>query len=175
MIKHTELRTGNQLIYFSEEGPLRTKIDWQDIKWCEEDPEGFNKVHAPIILTEPIMTKIRRVERPDFVAVEFSVSGPGERQVENNYWSREVVSDRRLHLSPNYHYEPTGDGRERVKKLHPEFWFIWICSYGTGSSWFLNIRDCHVNPLKYFHDFQNLFYGLSGKELLLREDAGNGN
>jgi len=167
MITSRQIRTGNQLLYHSEEGPLKTTIDWQDIKWCEEDPEGFNKVHSPIVLTETIMTKIRRIERPDFAALEFSVSDPGERQIEKNYYSREIVSNRRLHLSPSYNTEPATNGG-RVKKLEPEFWFIWICSYGTGSNWFLNIRDCHSNPLKYLHDFQNVFQGISGKEIILK-------
>jgi hypothetical protein len=32
-----------------------TKLDWQDIKWCEENNEDFNKVHAPLKLTTDLI------------------------------------------------------------------------------------------------------------------------
>src|SRR5688572_13873392 len=164
MISHTELRSGNQLHYLSAEGEtLLAKIDWQDLKWLEEDSKGFNAVHNPIILTEDIMIKIRCRYREENSRVEFSVSEPGERQVEKNYWSNEVVEDRRLHMSPAY--RDTFIEGKPVRNSIPSFWFIWICAYGTGSNWFLSIRDIHRNPLIYFHDLQNLYFSLSGKEL----------
>lgn len=53
MIQINELRTGNLLNYDTSEGEtLPTKIDWQDLKWLDEDPKGFNLVHTPIPLTE---------------------------------------------------------------------------------------------------------------------------
>lgn len=53
MIKLNELRTGNLLNYDNSEGEtLPTKIDWQDLKWLDEDPKGFNLAHTPIPLTE---------------------------------------------------------------------------------------------------------------------------
>jgi len=173
MIKINELRTGNQLNYQTAEGDvLPTKIDWQDLKWLEEDPKGFNAVHAPITLTEDLMKKIWCNYNKDNNRIEFSMTPPGERQVENNYWSRELIDSRRLHLSPNYRTEFVDN--KPLKPTHPNFWFIWICSHGTGSEWFLNIRDCHFNPLKYFHDLQNVYFSLSGNELFLKdENTGN--
>jgi hypothetical protein len=168
MLKAEDLRSGNQLIYWGEEKPLFCKIDWQDIKWCTEDPEGFNEVHSPIILTEPIMLFIRVQHRPDFSRPVFSMSPPGERQVENNFWSDELIDERKLHLSPSYDYEVNAD-HTRVKQERPKFWFCWICSHGTGSSWFMNIRDLRQSPLIHFHDLQNLYRSISGKELFINK------
>src|SRR5690606_5568730 len=52
-LKENELRIGNFLNYTTAEGDvLPTTIDWQDLKWISEDPEGFNLVHSPIELDE---------------------------------------------------------------------------------------------------------------------------
>lgn len=169
-IQASELRTGNQLYYRAPdgEGSGLCKVDWQDIKWCEEDPVDFNKHHRPLLLTESLMVKVRCQYLEDASRIEFSTSEPGERQIEKNYWSNEVVSDRRLHLSPSYDYKMGSE--TRVRDGGPKFWFIWICAYGTGSGWFLNIRDCHHRPLRFFHELQNIYFSLSGSELLLRND-----
>ncbi|MCE2934408.1 MAG: hypothetical protein LW845_16495 [Flammeovirgaceae bacterium] len=53
-IQPNQILTGTYLQYFiGEEGCEwdTTKLDWQDIKWCEEDNDNFNKVHKPIPLT----------------------------------------------------------------------------------------------------------------------------
>ena len=58
MIQKTDLRTGNHLKYYiGEEGVAwdATKIDWQDIKWCEEKNENFNEVHKGIDITTTIL------------------------------------------------------------------------------------------------------------------------
>ncbi len=56
MIKINELRTGNLLNYKTAEGDvLPTKIDWQDLKWLDEDPKGFNSVHDGVLLTDKLM------------------------------------------------------------------------------------------------------------------------
>ena len=58
MIQKTDLRTGNHLKYYiGEEGVAwdATKIDWQDIKWCEENNENFNEVHKGIDITTTIL------------------------------------------------------------------------------------------------------------------------
>lgn len=48
-----DLKCGNILNYHTSEGDvLPTIIDWHDLKWLTEDPEGFNLVHSPIPLTE---------------------------------------------------------------------------------------------------------------------------
>lgn len=66
MIKIIELRTGCLLNYATSEGEsLPTKIDWQDLKWLDEDPTGFNLVHTPIPLTEVWIEKLgfeKRIE-----------------------------------------------------------------------------------------------------------------
>jgi hypothetical protein len=59
MIQKTDLRIGNHLQYFiGEEGCdwSDTKIDWQDLKWCDELNENFNKVHKGIPITETFFT-----------------------------------------------------------------------------------------------------------------------
>ena len=58
MIQKTDLRTGNHLKYYiGEEGVTwdATKIDWQDIQWCEEKNENFNEVHKGIDITTTIL------------------------------------------------------------------------------------------------------------------------
>jgi len=53
-IQPNQILTGTYLQYFIGENGCEwdtTKLNWQDIKWCEEDNENFNKVHKPIPLT----------------------------------------------------------------------------------------------------------------------------
>jgi hypothetical protein len=160
------LRVGNQLHYDTGEEVAITTIDWQDIKWCSEKQENFNANHKPLILTESLMRKVRRVCQPDYSMIEFQVTPPGERQIENNYWSHEICDCRRLHLSPSFRHSFV-EGKS-VKEEIPEFWFVWICAYGTGSNWSLNIKDIHQSPLQYFHQLQNLYHALNGSHLTLR-------
>lgn len=49
-----DLRSGNILEYDTKEteGWLPTVIDWQDLKWLEQNPDDFNRVHRPINLDE---------------------------------------------------------------------------------------------------------------------------
>lgn len=54
-IKPNEIRTGNFFEYLIEEDTKTwepTKLDWQDIKWCEEENDDFNQAHRPIPITE---------------------------------------------------------------------------------------------------------------------------
>ena len=54
-----EFRTGNLLNYTTAENDiLPTRIDWQDLKWLEEDSKGFELAHSKISLTEDILVKI---------------------------------------------------------------------------------------------------------------------
>ena len=54
------IKIGNILNYTTAEGDvLPTKIDWQDLKWIDEDPEGFSLVHSPIELTASLMIHMR--------------------------------------------------------------------------------------------------------------------
>lgn len=67
MIDPKELRLGNKMEYFIGEEGLKWEsctIDWQDIKWCEEENENFNKVHRPIPLTEGWLRKTPFKEVP---------------------------------------------------------------------------------------------------------------
>jgi hypothetical protein len=58
-LKANELRCGNLINYLTAEGDnLETTIDWQDLKWVTEDPNGFNYVHLPIPLTEEWLVKL---------------------------------------------------------------------------------------------------------------------
>lgn len=56
MIKPNEIRAGNILNYITdEECLLTTTIDWQDIKYCTENPQDLNRHHFPILLTEEVL------------------------------------------------------------------------------------------------------------------------
>jgi len=58
MIKENELRVGNILNYITSENDIVTAIiDWQDLKWINEDPKGFNLVHGAIPITEEWLVK----------------------------------------------------------------------------------------------------------------------
>lgn len=58
VITINELRTGSLLNYDTSEGDtLPTKIDWQDLKWLDEDPKGFNLVHSQIPISEEWLLK----------------------------------------------------------------------------------------------------------------------
>lgn len=160
-----DLKCGNILNYATAEGEiLPTVIDWQHLKWLTEDPKGFNLVHSGIRLTEEIMLKFRRNQSPDFQPVEFQKVPPGERQIENNFWSNWVNDDYRFHLSPSYGYDWIND--KAVKSNKTEFWFCWYSSQGQ---WFLPIKNIRgKNRLQYVHQLQNLFCQLSGFGLVLR-------
>jgi len=46
------------LNYHTAEGDvLPSKMDWQDLKWIDEDEKGFNLVHSPIPITEELLIK----------------------------------------------------------------------------------------------------------------------
>ena len=59
MIQKTDLRIGNHLQYFIGatgcDWDNTKKIDWQDLKWCDEKNENFNQVHKGIPITETIL------------------------------------------------------------------------------------------------------------------------
>ena len=58
MIKVEHLKSGNILQFFiGEEGCEweYTKIDWQDIKWCQEKNANFNKFHKGIEITKDLL------------------------------------------------------------------------------------------------------------------------
>jgi len=64
-ITANQIRTGNYFLYDlreNQEGSGTawepTKLDWQDIKWCEENNEDFNRVHMPIPINEEWAKKL---------------------------------------------------------------------------------------------------------------------
>lgn len=60
MIKKEDLRIGNVLNYQTVKDMMPTIIDWQDLRWITEDPEGFNSVHEPVKLTRKLVKKIMK-------------------------------------------------------------------------------------------------------------------
>ena len=170
MLKANELRIGN-LIYYHIKDKLNEPEEWDaenivdcfDIAQITENPESHE--YKPIPLTEELIMRIRCRYHEDNLRMEFRMTPPGERQVENNYWSNEVRDFAKLHLSPSYRSELIGD--LRVKSKVPEFWFIWITSCGTGSNWFMSLMDIRGHTLRYLHQLQNIYYDLTGKELTL--------
>lgn len=153
---------------------VSTRITARDILDCEHDAEGFNTVFKPMPLTEAVMKKLRRVYRPPhlYAAIEFDCQPPGERQVNNNFWSRDLHQGfARLHLSPSYASNQAHDALPAEARDHepPEFWFVWLCASGTGNSWFLSVVDIHRDGrIRFVHELQNLFYWIERKELILR-------
>jgi len=58
MIKVTDLRTGNHLEYLMSGAPngfQPYKVDWQDLKWCEDDNDCFNKKHRGVAITDSFL------------------------------------------------------------------------------------------------------------------------
>jgi hypothetical protein len=61
MIKPNDLRIGNLLEYYINEEGIEweaSALDWQDLRWCTEANENFNKVHRGIPLTEDWLVKL---------------------------------------------------------------------------------------------------------------------
>jgi hypothetical protein len=149
-----ELRVGN---YLMKDGVM-VKIDARSIFDIWEE----TKEYEPIPLTEEIMVRFRRHVKDDFQPLEFDKRPPGERQVENNFWSSWINEDYKLHLSPSYDTEWING--KPVKSDKCKFWFAWY----SGMSWFLPVKDIRENTLVYVHQLQNLFHQLSGCDLVLR-------
>lgn len=151
-----ELRVGN---YLMKDGVI-VCIDARSIFDIWEE----TKEYEPVALTEDIMLKFRRNQSKDFQPIEFSKVPPGERQVENNFWSNWINDDYRFHLSPSYGYDWINGKAVKSDKI--EFWFCW---YNSKGQWFLSVKNIRgENQLKYVHQLQNLFYQLSGYDLVLR-------
>jgi hypothetical protein len=169
-LRANELRIGNIVLNDRVENTIVAIAEPLNIVGLRT-PQG-NLINAdielikPIPLTEELIMKIRCRYHEDNLRMEFRMTPPGERQVENNYWSNEVHDFAKLHLSPSYRSELIGD--LRVKSKVPEFWFIWITSCGTGSSWFMSLMDIRGHTLRYLHQLQNLYFDLTGKELTIK-------
>lgn len=150
----SELRVGN---YLMKDGVM-VCIDARSIFdiWQE------TKEYEPILITEDILVRFRRNIRQDFQPLEFDKRPPGERQVENNFWSSWINEDYKLHLSPSY--DTIWNDGKPAKSDKCKFWFCWY----SGTTWFLPIKDIRQNTLVYVHQLQNLFYCLTGCDLVLR-------
>lgn len=65
-LKAEDLRYGNYLYYNVSDTPipdlLPNKVDWQDLKECEEQNELFNRFHSPIQLTPDLLMKCGLVD-----------------------------------------------------------------------------------------------------------------
>lgn len=152
-----DLRVGN---YLTKDGVM-VQVDARSLFDIWEE----TKEYEPIPLTEQNILKLRRNQSEDFKPIEFSSTPPRERQVENNFWSNWINDDYRFHLSPNYNFDWFENGT-RVKRSIPDFWFCWYQSQGQ---WFLPVKNIRgKNQLKYIHQLQNLFYNLSGYDLVFR-------
>lgn len=85
-LKLNELRCGNTVNYFTEEGDyIPTVIDWQHLKWLTEDPKGFNLVHLPIQITDEWLLEFGLIKK---VKTEYQVSIPLEyiHELQNLYF-----------------------------------------------------------------------------------------
>lgn len=150
-----DLRVGN---YLMKDGVM-VKIDARSIFDIWEE----TKEYEPVLLTEEIMVRFRRNIKDDFQPIEFDKRPPGERQNENNFWSSWIDEDYKLHLSPSYNTDWI-DGKP-VKSNEANFWFCWY----SGSAWFLSVKHIRgKNRLQFVHQLQNLFYSLTGYDLVLR-------
>lgn len=75
MIQANELRIGNKILYTHPEyESLINTVTVEDIEQCLIDNCGFNKIHAPILLTEEILLKCGFVKLKPY----FSLSVGGE-------------------------------------------------------------------------------------------------
>lgn len=143
---------------------------------CPLDAVELSEV-VPLPITEALLLRVRRdLSLPndkEHSQLEFRDTPPGERQVEKQYYSNEIDLSR-FHLSPNFSYDyPEGFGKDKapgIKRAIPDFWFVWIQRYGTGSDWFMGLNDIHQYPLRYIHQLQNLFYSISGYKLFIKDE-----
>lgn len=150
-----DLRVGNYLM----NGGVMVKIDARSIFDIWEE----TKEYEPILLSEEIILRFRRHIKDDFEPLEFDVRPPGERQNENQFWSRWINEDYKLHLCPSY--DKSWNNGNVLKSEDVKFWFCWY----SGSTWFLPLKEIRgENQLRYVHQLQNLFYSLTGCDLVLR-------
>lgn len=91
-------------------------VDWYDLEWISEDPEGFNLVHDPIQLTEEILAKAGFHLNKD--RSKYAMTGKWYHIVENNGefvfrgLGASVVVVKTLHHLQNLYYALTGEELE---------------------------------------------------------------
>lgn len=73
MIQASELRVGNILQYYIGEDGVAwdyTTIDAEDILWCEQRNENFNKVHKPILISHEILDKTSVIKKFNWYEIQ---------------------------------------------------------------------------------------------------------
>jgi len=148
-ITSNELRTGNLLQYFIGEENCdwdTTKLDWQDIKWCEEENENFNKVHKPIPLTEEWIEdfgfRLQSVAKHDF---KFNNVVRTDKLYTTNPFNLDDVD--------TFEIEVIKDGDDNA-----------VRRIGIKG---LDYYD--ASNIQFVHELQNLYFALTKTELVLQE------
>lgn len=128
---------------------------------CFEDGKYFDL--EPVPLTEENIVKLRRNQSEDFQPIEFAMCPPGEREIDNNFWSGWINEDYKIRLCPSYDTDWINDKPVMSKNI--KFWFCWLYSGNR----FVSLKEIRgKNIVCYVHQLQNLFYQLSGYDLVLR-------
>lgn len=118
MIAANDLRVDNWLNYDTGEGILPNKIDWQDIKWAQEDNVLFNKRFTPIQLTEEVLLKSEFIKSdksneywdffilPNNWILHFAKHAEPSAGVVKGcyYWSDEFIEIKNFHCLQNLYY-----------------------------------------------------------------------
>lgn len=144
-ITANEIRTGNLFQYFiGEEGCEwdTKKLDWQDIKWCEEENENFNKVHQPIPLTEAWIEdfgfRLQVVSKHDF---KFNRVVRTDKVYTTNPFN--------LEEEDTFEIEVVKDGDDnQVRRI--------------------GLKGIESN-IQFVHELQNLYFALTKTELVVQE------
>lgn len=147
MIDAKDLKCNNYLQYYiGEEGCEWefTKIDAQDILWCESKNENFNKVHKPIPITEEWLKNFG-----------FQDANNTKEETKNptlGYWLSWHIEIEKEDIRIDKNKKDVTRYFITLAKWEKEECFI----YSRG---YMNIRIKHV------HQLQNLYFALTGKEL----------
>lgn len=130
MIKENELRIGSVINYTTDEGDILPSVmDWQDIKWIQEDAKGFNLVHSPIDLTEEILLKcgfskdgykngfLGKDFKSGNIIIDFVLCEPFKKGEFNKFYSHDLegykyVEIQYLHQLQNLYFALTGEELE---------------------------------------------------------------
>lgn len=135
-MKSNELRIGSIIEYNNDGEFLLNKVDWQDLKWITENPDGFNLVHRPIPITEVWL------ERLGFKS--------NERRPNANEYRRFLYTSRSVHISITVNKEEVGSND----------------NYHRTEIGYNIISGAYLKGIRYVHELQNLFIALTGVELV---------
>lgn len=139
------IKAGNILLYNTGEGIYPTILDWQDMKWISEDPDGFWASHQGCHLSEQWLLAAgftyqdRDINRSDKVQKRFYISDHfGEHR---EFWLELNIPDRESR----------------------DFRCCWLNWDVGGGRNFIHM-PFPFKP-KFVHELQNLYSTLSEKEL----------